>query len=194
MPLDLALRSNSWTVRQFIPGFASFLTSVVFVARDLTGINCLFDRSCLHLARLRAFHKEEGHHGARSRQPRRRRQPSPRPRTHDVDQRRRSMDGFGRRTDAIAPARPGRGGARRGADEADHSDHCERYDIVLLADRFGRRAQGRSGSRCQRSRAWCAIRIRHHRPDQHSQERRYVEPGGDRHRAHAVCRARQADR
>ena len=56
----------------------------------------------------------------------------------------------GRHTDVSEPAGAGRSGDRNGADEANDSDHRERYDIALLADRARWRAQGRSRSRRQR--------------------------------------------
>ena len=62
--------------------------------------------------------------------------------------------------------------ARRAAPPtADHSDHRQGHHVVLLADRAGRRAQGRQGSRRQRARTWRAVRIRHQRPDFDPRER-----------------------
>ena len=77
---------------------------------------------------------------------------------------------------------------------ADHSDHRQGHDFVLLADRAGRRAQGRQGPRRQRAGTRRAVRIRHQRPDFDSRKRGRRQAGRHRHLADPVRRARQADR
>ena len=79
------------------------------------------------------------------------------------------LRGFSRRLDA---RRRDAFGTRLGS-RRDHPDHRQGHHLFLLADRAGRRPQGRQGPRHQRAGARRPGRDRRQRPDLDPRERRF---------------------